>query len=164
MNDGQGICKLPATRGETSGRMPLLNSWKIGAAALLLGGIAIGLVPRDPAVTVRQVVADGKPQAAMLEGAVEVLRPNRFLLRDQTGAIRLETCPPWYRLLTLHPGERVRVQGELAPRTRWLMDRPIFVVHRLRREAGAEIVLRYNQGSPPWQRQMWRASTLASDE
>jgi uncharacterized protein YdeI (BOF family) len=144
--------------------MTLLHSWKIGAAAVLLGAIAIGLVPRDSAATVRQVIAGEQPQVATLEGAVEVLRPNHFLLRDQTGAIRLETCPSWYRLLPLHPGEQVRIQGELAPRSRWHMDQPVFIVHRLRRQDGEEIVLRYNQGPPPWQKETWRASTIASDE
>src|SRR5687768_3536787 len=121
--------------------MPTLQHLKLIGAAVLLGGITISMLPRDPAATVREVIAGQEPAGVVLTGAVEVLRPNRFLLRDDTGEIRLETCPPWYLQLPLRPGERVRVQGELAPRHHWRMDRPVFVVHRLRRENGPEIVL-----------------------
>jgi hypothetical protein len=130
--------------------MSFVNHWKLSGAAVLLGGIVIGLVPREQVVPVQEVIAAARPRAAVLEGEVELLRPNRFLLRDESGEIRLETCPVWYRALVLRPGERVRVQGELAPRKRWLLDRPSFVVHRLRREEGPEIVLRHADGSPRW--------------
>jgi len=143
---------------------PMLQPWKLAAAGALLGGVVSALLPRDTALTVQALVAAGQPQVAVLEGEIEVLRPNRFLLRDRTGAIRLETCPVWYRPLPLRPGERVRVIGELAPRSRWRMNHPVFVVHRLRRHDGPEIVLRYNQGPPPWQRQAWQANLVMSNE
>jgi hypothetical protein len=132
--------------------------WKLVGATVLLGGITISLLPRDPMVTVREAIDGPRSVNVVLTGAVETLRPNRFLLRDKTGEIRLETCPPWYRSLSLSPGERVRVQGDLAPRQHWLMDRPVFVVYRLRGERGPEIVLRHTDGPPPWGRETWRAS------
>jgi len=140
------------------------QTWKLAAAAVLLGAAAIALVPRDSATTVQAVLAAGRPAVTMLDGEIAVLRPNRFLLRDPTGAIRLETCPVWFRPLPLHAGERVRVTGELAPRSRWRMDQPVFVVHRLRRRHGPEIILRYNEGPPPWQRAAWQASSVMRDE
>jgi hypothetical protein len=142
----------------------MLQPWKLAVAALLLGGTAIALIPRDTTATVQAVLTAPRPEAAVLDGEIDVLQPNRFRLRDSTGAIRLETCPVWYRSLPLRPGEPVRVTGELAPRSRWLMDHPIFIVHRLRRRHEAEIVLRYNQGPPPWQRETWRAGLQNSDE
>jgi hypothetical protein len=135
--------------------------WKLVSAAVVLGGLTISLLPRDPAVTVREVVTGQQTAGVVLSGAVEVLRPNRFLLRDGTGEIRLETCPPWYRPLPLHPGEHVRVQGTLAPRHHWRMDHPVFVVHSLHRENGEEIVLRHGYGLPPWRHETWRTRLAA---
>ena len=144
--------------------MSSVNPWKLGGAAALLGVIVIGLIPREPVVPVRQVIAGGQPRAAVMQGEVDVLRPNRFVLRDGSGEIRLETCPVWYRPLPLRPGERIRVQGELAPRHRWLLNRPSFVVYRLRRQDGQEIVLRYDEGPPPWRRETWRSSSVTSND
>lgn len=138
--------------------------WKIGGLAALLGGFAISFIPRDSAATVRQVIIGRPPHAALLEGNVTVLRANRFMLWDPTGAIQLETCPPWYRLLALRPGERISVFGELAPRSHWRLDHPMFIVHRLRRQDGTEITLRYDQGAPPWQRETWRVGSAVSDQ
>ena len=132
--------------------------WIIGSAAALLGIIVTILFPRETVATVRQVVAGQAAREAAVEGRIEVIQPNRFRLRDATGVIRLETCPRWYRWLPLHPGERVRAVGELAPRPRWRRDQPVFVVYRLRRENGAEIALRFSRGTPPWERETWRSS------
>jgi hypothetical protein len=132
--------------------------WKIGGAAALLGIIVTVLVPRERAATVRQVAAGQAARETAVEGRIEVIQPNRFRLRDATGVIRLETCPPWYRWLPLRPGERVRAVGELAPRSRWRRDEPVFVVYRLRRENGAEIALRFSRGTPPWEKETWRST------
>jgi hypothetical protein len=144
--------------------MQARDYWKLGGAAALIGCIGIGFVPRDPTVTVREAVAGPAARAVVLEGEIEVLRPNRFILRDETGEIRLETCPPWYRLLPLRPGERISTLGELAPRSRWLLDRPSFVVHRLRRQDGSEIALRFGEGIPPWRYETWRTTSVTSNE
>src|SRR5881296_2565658 len=66
----------------------MLQTWKLAVAAALLGGIMSALVPRDSATTVQALIAARPPQTGMLDGEIEVLRPNRFLLRDRTGAIR----------------------------------------------------------------------------
>jgi hypothetical protein len=129
--------------------------------AALIGGIAIGLVPQEPDSSLHDVLTGGRSRSVTLTGQVEVLRPNRFLLRDGTGEIRLETCPPWYRLLPLRPGEKVRVVGDLAPRSRWRLDRPDFTVHRLSREDGTEIVLRFGGGSPPWRHETGQSDLTA---
>lgn len=136
--------------------------WKWIGAAVLAGAAVISVVPREPAATVEEVIAGESPRFVALAGTVDVLRPNRFLLRDETGEIRLETCPPWYRPLSLQPGERVRVLGVLAPRHHWRMDLPVFVVHRLRRASGPEIVLRHGNGLPPWRHETWRTELAVS--
>jgi len=123
----------------------------------VLGVIGGALAAREPVVTVRQVLAGEAAPGVSVRGWVRVRQANDFILQDGTGALRLETCPVWYRFLPLRLGEQVRVQGELAPRARWLRDQPVFLVYRLRREDGTEIPLRFDPGPPPWQRETWRA-------
>jgi uncharacterized protein YdeI (BOF family) len=131
--------------------------WKIAVVGALLGMTGTLFAAREPTASVREVLARQGSPAVSVEGRVQVQQPNRFILRDRTGAIRLETCPVWYRFLSLRPGERVRVQGELTPRLRWRRNQPVFLVNRLRREDGTEIPLRFDAGPPPWQRETWRA-------
>jgi uncharacterized protein YdeI (BOF family) len=144
---------------------PSWQNWKIASAGALLGLTGTLFATRVPVVTVRQVLNEPARSRATVQGWVEVREPNRFVLHDKTGAIRLETCPVWYLCLPLRPGERVRVEGEVAPRVRWHADQPVFIVSRLRREFGVEIPLRYDDGPPPWQRETWRVGLReASDE
>jgi hypothetical protein len=143
--------------------MSLLRYWKIGAAAALLAGMVTASLPLGSAVAIHDLLAGQPALSVTLQGRIEVLRPNWFLLRDATGAIVLETCPTWYRRLPLRPGERISVQGELAPRGCWRMGQPLFMVQRLRREDGTQIALRFGPGPPPWGREIWRAE-LAYDD
>jgi hypothetical protein len=144
--------------------MSLLSHWKIGAAAALLGGMATVFLSPGPAVPIHDAIAAGPgAPSVMLQGRILILRPNWFLLRDSTGAVILETCPVWYRWLPLRPGEQVSVEGELAPRGCWRMGRPVFIVHRLRRENGVRISLRDGEGMPPWYHEIWRADIAISN-
>jgi hypothetical protein len=138
------------------------QNWKIASLGALLGLVGTQFATREPVATVRQVMNGSPRSRAAVQGWVEVRESNRFVLHDKTGAIRLETCPVWYLRLPLRPGERVRIEGELAPRVRWHADQPVFIVSRLRREHGAEIPLRYDDGPPPWQRETWRVGLLES--
>ena len=94
----------------------------------------------------------------VVEREQRIVRPDRFLLEDDSGEIRLITCPPWYRFLFYGRGEQVRVVGHLVPRIR--LDLPPGLTraevldaiegHVIGQGDMVPIYQRQQMGPPPW--------------
>src|SRR5262249_34224823 len=68
------------------------HSWKIAGVGALLGVMGTLFAAREPVATVREALASPSSAVVSVQGQVQVLRPNQFVLRDATGAVRLDTC------------------------------------------------------------------------
>ena len=79
------------------------QNWKIASTGALLGLAGTLFATREPVVTVRQVMNGPARSRATVQGWVEVREPNRFVLHDDTGTIRLEDLPRLVSLPSLAP-------------------------------------------------------------
>lgn len=99
------------------------------------------------------------PDLTTLRGRLTEIGPNRYVLEDESGRIRLNLCPPWYRRIVALPTEDVTVQGTLAEPRRWLLGRPSFDVYVMEKKVGREVLRTANY--VPWAR---RANRVAIAE
>jgi hypothetical protein len=103
----------------------------IGLAISLLSGTAtVAYLNRTESTPVMEAMSTAPGQETVtLRGYVRELGPNRMVLMDETGQVRLNLCPPWYRRLLAPQDRMVTVQGRVAEPRRWLLGRPSFDVY-----------------------------------
>lgn len=77
-----------------------------------------------------------------ISGEVASVFGNKFVLRDQSGEILVDTGPRWFRERSFAEGERLTVVGEL--------DEDEFEAQRITREDGTVLTIRPDRGPPPW--------------
>lgn len=102
-------------------------------AALLFAGPVLAQVP---------IGSLGGP-GTTIQGTVGEVFGNKFVLRDDTGAVLVEAGPEWFRRLEVRPGERLTVIGK-PDGTR------SFDAFTIVRENGERIEVRPAVGPAPW--------------
>jgi len=129
-----------------------------GAAGTVLVA-AVGVFAVQLAFTTPRVLPiAGAPNmsdcvAFTVSGRIYNIGANIFLLKDSTGAAEVETCPLWYRRISLRDGERVNITGEiLQVRPESAEARYRIAAYRIERQGRPGIVLRTAVGRPPWVR------------
>lgn len=110
-----------------------MRSVLFAAAAALAAGPALAQTPIGELSANRLVE---------IEGAVTEVFGNRFVLRDDTGAVLVTSGPRWHRRLDVTPGETLRVAGEPGEDD--------FDAFRIFRADGEVIEIRPVDGPPPW--------------
>jgi uncharacterized protein YdeI (BOF family) len=86
-------------------------------------------------------------QPTTVQGTVDRVIENTFVLRDGTGELVVDTAPPWYMTVDVEPGEVVTVTGEVETRRDGSLKMEAYTV---RPEDGAVIEIRDGPGRPPW--------------
>lgn len=82
-----------------------------------------------------------------VQGTVDRVIENTFVLRDGTGELVVDTAPPWYMTVDVEAGEVVTVTGEVETRR----DGPLKMdAYTIRSEDGEVIQIRDGPGRPPW--------------
>lgn len=83
-------------------------------------------------------------QPITIEGTVESVVGNNFILEDETGQVIVDAGPRWYQEVNVSPGEEVTVVGEA--------DRDgEFDAFSITKENGTTITIRpATEGPPPW--------------
>jgi uncharacterized protein YdeI (BOF family) len=121
------------------------------ALAIAIGAMAELAFTSSKIYTVKGAIRDADTAIVTIVGRVKPLGNNRFILRDSTGSCELQTCPLWYRPITLAPNEKVTVTGQVIKNITPISGAmyPISV-QSIKRETGAEIVVREGFGRPPW--------------
>jgi hypothetical protein len=106
-----------------------------------------------PRIKVAQLAATATNRRLVeLEGITRASGPNRLILNDGTGEVRLIVCPQWYRPLSFQPSETVLVTGHLASAQTWRDNLRSFLVYRIQGDLGSRLTLRYDDGVPVWHR------------
>lgn len=100
----------------------------IAAAGPALGQTAIGSLRAVDGVTIR--------------GEVAKVFGNKFVLRDGTGEVLVDSGPRWHRQHRFTVGELLTVVGE--------MDDDDFDARRIIRADGSVLFIRPDRGPPPW--------------
>jgi hypothetical protein len=77
-----------------------------------------------------------------LEGTVEHVFNNKFVLRHHSGRVLVDTGPPWFAERIFHMGEPLEVHGQLS-------NGELDAIS-IRRADGTEERIRNRSGPPPW--------------
>lgn len=123
---------------------------------LLALAIAVGVITQiafthSGTYTVAEAPVASETAVVTLRGTVTRSGENGFVLEDRTGKVELQTCPAWYRQISLDQNERVTVTGEIIRN-----NRPpegvlySLAVYKIARQNKPEIVIRTGPGKPPW--------------
>jgi uncharacterized protein YdeI (BOF family) len=78
----------------------------------------------------------------VIDGTVEQVFGNKFLLKDNTGVALVDTGPRSHATRTFVVGERLKVRGKL--------DNSEFEARQITRADGAMETIRPDRGPPPW--------------
>lgn len=105
---------------------------------LLLAPAAQGQVPVGQTPIGQLPAAHGQ----VIAGEITAVFGNKFVLRDATGQVLVDTGPRWFRQHRFTVGERVTVTGE--------MDDDDFDAWRVTRADGSVLVVQSGRGPPPW--------------
>jgi hypothetical protein len=104
--------------------------------------IVAAALAAGPVFAQTSIGALGQDGLIEIEGAVTEVLGNRFVLRDDTGAILVTNGPSWHHSLDIRPGETLRVAGE--------PEDGEFDAFRIYRADGEMIEIRPVDGPPPW--------------
>jgi len=121
------------------------------AVAVAVGVVAEIAFTRTRTYTVAAALTDPDTVVVTVAGSVFPAGRNSYVLRDETGLAKLDTCPRWYRTVRLTPGEKVTVTGEIL-RNNTPPEGMLYTlaVYTIRRRDRPEIVVRTEPGKPPW--------------
>ncbi len=121
------------------------------ALAISIGVMAEVALTNSKVFTVAGAIKDADTAVVTITGRVKEFAPNRFVLRDSTGACELQTCPTWYRPIVLTPNEKITVTGQVIKNISASHNTlyPL-AVQSIKRDGRPDIVVREGIGRPPW--------------
>lgn len=117
------------------------------AIVLAAGLSAAALSPISASAQDTQPIGAFNDAPATIEGTVDRIIENTFVVQDGTGEMIVETAPPWYMDIDLSPGATVTVAGEVEERQE---GPPKMEAFTIRTESGDVIEIRNGPGPPPW--------------
>lgn len=123
------------------------------AFSFVTGGIVVRVLgDRNRCIAIKDaLLGTGEVRQVEVAGRLDPIGPNRFILRDKTGMIVLETCPTWYRAVKARRSESVHAVGTVTiGRGLSGARRTYFEVYRFIWPDGRETVIRPSWGKPPW--------------
>jgi hypothetical protein len=110
----------------------------------LLASILLSLVETSAWAQTRTNIGDlQRSNGLTIAGRVVSVVGNSFTLEDGSGQIIVDAGPRWWQPVTLAPGERVTVVGELGRSGE-------FDAFSITRANGSIVKIRSPQGPPPW--------------
>lgn len=121
------------------------------ALAIAIGALTELAFTKTKVYSISDALNSAETTAVTVKGLVINDGQNNYRLKDKTGCILLETCPKWYREITLKNNEQVTVTGEIIKNT--AVPKGILyklTTFKIERPGKAEIVLRTRPGKPPW--------------
>jgi len=134
--------------------MNLIRGSILLAVFLTAGVLTVGVSPltasaqdSQPIQEPRSIESLQETRPTTVQGTVDRVIENTFVLRDGTGELVVDTAPPWYMTVDVEAGEVVTVTGEVEARR----DGPLKMeAYTIRPEGGAVIEIRDGPGRPPW--------------
>jgi hypothetical protein len=109
---------------------------------------AVGVLPLTASAQDPQSIESlQEARPTTVQGTVDRVIENTFVLRDDTGELVVDTAPPWYMTVDVEAGEVVTVTGEVEARRDGPLEMDAYTV---RPEGGAVIEIRDGPGRPPW--------------
>ncbi|MEN9205951.1 MAG: hypothetical protein Q6K99_02135 [Thermostichales cyanobacterium BF4_bins_65] len=103
----------------------------------------------NPSVKIGEL---GRFRGVRIQGTVQAVVGNEFILSDGTGQVIVDAGPRWYHQLNIRPGEQLTVIGEY--------DDDDFDAFQIIRANGEVMTIRSPGGPPPWAggRRRWQQS------